>query len=147
MRAVCDGLSAREEQPWSRCVHGLGHGIVASGYLNLEAAVDVCERSGDMTFAITCLGGVFMEWVDRYLELSEEELLEATPTICPRFDNWRHQQLCAGAVGEGFMWYTSMDLDRSNEMCGYIGDIQAGVWCREGARAGRTGRALTADCD
>ena len=144
---LCEGLSARDEPPWSRCVHGLGHGLVASGYLSLETVVSVCEGSGDASFAITCLGGAFMEWVDRYLELAEAELLEAASSICPDFGNWRHRQLCAGAVGEGFMWFTSMDLERSNEMCGYIGDFQEGIWCREGAREGRTARGLTADCD
>ena len=144
---ICDSLSARDEPPWSRCVHGLGHGLVASGYLSLETVVSVCEGSGDITFTVTCLGGAFMEWVDRYLEISEEELLELTPQICPEFENWRHRQLCASAVGEGFMWFTAMDTERAQEMCGYVGDFQEGVWCREGAREARTGRGLTADCD
>jgi len=110
---LCSDLSA-DALTYRQCIHGVGHGVM--NYATLLDSIDVCLQ-GDAFFSNVCLGGVFMENVDRYLSLSEERLRQAIPTMCAELSPGLHREMCLEAIGEGMMFYTGHDLDAGLDLC------------------------------
>jgi len=106
-----------------QCVHGLGHGLIARKFTPLLNATDICRDIEDPNHQHACLGGVYMEYMDVFLPLSEAELVELVPAVCDETDSLNDIELsskCYHAVGQGFMFYSGNDLDKSKELCKYV---------------------------
>lgn len=106
-----------------QCVHGLGHGLIARKFTPLTNATDICRNIEDPNFQHACLGGVYMEYMDVFLPLSEAELVELVPVVCDETDSLNDIELsskCYHAVGQGFMFYSGNNLEKSKELCKYV---------------------------
>lgn len=137
VKNMCDTVSSPnsklEETLKSQCAHGIGHGLVAHGFLPLVEALDACRS---LYYEGRCLGGVAMEYIEQYLALEENELKETLPEICMPFgelDNPVAMHNCVINIGIALMWYTKHDLVRSKELCKELGKQQHIDSCKEGA--------------
>ncbi len=64
-----------------------------------------------------------MEYMDVFLPLSEAELVELVPVVCDETDSLNDIELsskCYHAVGQGFMFYSGNNLEKSKELCKYV---------------------------
>jgi hypothetical protein len=115
---VCEVVSG---DAWLRrqCVHGVGHGFLTGGFLPLAQAIDAChDFQGEEVQ--TCLDGLFMEYMQQFLFLSEEELKREIPGICSEvilMNEETYTRLCYSSIGEGLMFYTTHDLRKSLHLC------------------------------
>ncbi len=103
-----------------QCVHGLGHGLIARKFTALINAVDICKNIESPNHQHACLGGVYMEYMDVFLPLSENELIQLVPKVCDETDSLNNFELsskCYHAVGQGFMFYSGNDVKKSRELC------------------------------
>ncbi len=133
VRTLCSSV-AQDTLLYRQCLHGVGHGILRHGAVILPEAVDLCQRLGDAFAVDTCLGGVFMENVDRYLTKDEKTVFALLPGLCTPITH--HPQLfesCIEAVGEGMMFYTGHDLPRSEALCRSLPE-NSQEWCIAAAR-------------
>ena len=106
-----------------QCVHGLGHGLIARNFTPLMNAISICREIIDPNHQHACLGGVYMEYMDVFLPLSEAELVKLVPVVCNETDSLNDIELsskCYHAVGQGFMFYSGNDLHKSKELCKYV---------------------------
>lgn len=115
VEAVC--TSAHEDPLLQRqCIHGIGHGLLQHKTDDMSEAIAQCKKMEGDFYQHTCLGGMFMENVNAYLSLSEEQLQNELPQICANIDA-ELLPLCLEVVGEGLMFHTGHDLERSTELC------------------------------
>jgi len=116
---MCDSVSS-DPLLQRQCIHGIGHGLIARGYLPILDAVGMCQIFEDTYSQDTCLGGLFMENMDGYLLFNETYLRDKIPTICEDTVELKDQELtssCIDAIGEGLMFYTGHNLAKSEELC------------------------------
>jgi len=120
---MCDNSNENNNWDWllkRNCVHGVGHGLLAHGYLSLVEAIDACEVFGP-EWESTCVGGILMENTDQYLilNLNEEQFIEAIPEVCSQFQGEESAlaRSCLTALSAGFLYNTGYDLRRSEELC------------------------------
>lgn len=134
--SLCDSLQ-RDPVAFRQCVHGLGHGLLAHGFLSLQQALQLCEKSPSVEFTDACVSGVLMENFDRYSLLGEEELKALLPSLCRSvLQDARWFVMCVGAIGEGLMFYTGYDLNKSQGLCETLRALyqeEAVRVCREAA--------------
>jgi len=113
---VCDSVST-DTLLREQCVHGVGHGILQYAG-DIELAFALCDEFNKSDSREECLGGVLMENVDQHLLLSESELKKVLPDLCEAARKNRNLlQTCLETIGEGLMFYTGHDLDRSKQLC------------------------------
>jgi len=113
--SVIDGLLK------SRCVHGIGHGLIAHNFLPIQDALMVCESLGS-DWEAHCVSGLMTEHLNRYLNyhLPESDLKKALPNICAPFDGATpsfKMNTCLSQVSFGLMYYTGHDVERSRTLC------------------------------
>ena len=119
-----------------QCAHGLGHGLVAHGFVSIPQALEACQSIGDGHYARRCGGGVAMEHVEQYLGLDGNDLKEALPEICAPFEGLDDEGAvfrCIENIGVGLMFYTKHDLPRSKELCEELQKPLYIATCKSGA--------------
>ena len=132
---VCDVVQ-HDARLQRQCIHGVGHGFLTGNFLPLGAALAACRKFGTK-HEETCLGGVFMENMRQYVELSPDELTKAIPDICRdavSTNDATHTRLCVDSIGEGLMFHTGHDLRRSLESCDRVAHAHRDV-CKRAAIA------------
>jgi hypothetical protein len=116
---LCDSVSNNNVLE-RQCLHGAGHGILRHQPEALLNAVGLCSYFKTQFAKDTCIGGVLMEYVDTYLTSSEEELIKQLPELCKALIENKDKKLikrCFKAVGEGLMFYTGHNLEKSKLLC------------------------------
>jgi len=106
-----------------QCVHGVGHGLIAKKFTPLMNAIEICKGINTPNYRHACLGGVFMEYMDIFLPLNENELVELVAGVCDEVDSLNDIELsskCYHAVGQGFMFYSGNNLEKSKELCNHV---------------------------
>ena len=98
-----------------QCFHGVGHGLLANGYMSLTEAIEMCD-SGEAFFGEQCLLGLFMENMDQHLLSDRQTLEQAIPNICYGIPD-QYWNICIDAIGEGIMFYTGHNLKESLALC------------------------------
>ena len=106
-----------------QCIHGVGHGILRHEVVDLIQAIDLCKKFPDQFSAKTCLEGVFMENMNENLFFDKPTLITKIPTTCEKIYPLKDEGLismCIESIGEGLMFYTGHDLEKSKKLCGYL---------------------------
>jgi len=119
----------------SQCAHGIGHGLVAHGFLPVAQAVSACQGLEGGLFQARCRGGVAMEHVEQYLSLEENKLKETLPAICAPFKAVKDANAlydCHINIGIVLMWYTKHDLSLSQKLCEELQKPEYIYVCKEG---------------
>ena len=128
---LCRDYEDDDPDQFALCIHGIGHGLLSSGFLGPVEAAELCDQElGVEGFA--CASGVFMEYTSRYIRLDEAQLLESLPTICELGGN-QWEDLCWRNVGESLMWFYGHQLERVVERCNRLPVSDDAKACREGA--------------
>ena len=71
---LCRDYEDDDPDQFALCIHGIGHGLLSSGFLGPVEAAELCDQElGVEGFA--CASGVFMEYTSRYIRLDETQLL------------------------------------------------------------------------
>ena len=130
---LCRDYENDNVDQFALCIHGIGHGLLSSGFLGPIEAADLCESELGVE-GLPCAAGVFMEHTGRYIRLEEAQLLESLPTICD-FGGSGWEDLCWRNVGEALMWFYGHDLDQATAVCNRLMDSDVAKACREGAEA------------
>ncbi len=134
LRALVGVCRAYEGDNFDRfilCVHGIGHGLLSSGFLSPLEAAQLCDEELGLE-GISCAAGVFMEHTSRYLRLEEDQLLETLPTICALGgSDW--EDLCWRNVGEALMWFYGHQLEAATAACNRLSGEDPIKACSEGA--------------
>ena len=104
-----------------QCIHGIGHGLIAHGFLPLQNAIAACE-SLDQEWQLHCIGGLTMEHIDQYLErkLSESDFKAMLPGLCAPFESTEpsfKMNYCLFQVALGVMYYTGHNVEHSRKLC------------------------------
>lgn len=102
-----------------QCLHGIGHGLVLHNTNGVMRAVELCSSLKEVDEQTVCLGGVFMENMNAYLSVSGEELKSTILNVCAAVRENRLDLLpmCLSTVGEGLMFYTGHDVEKSKSFC------------------------------
>ena len=131
IKNVCDNLGTSPVNKY-RCIHGVGHGLRAHGYLSIKDALTACDDALESDFWIyICAGGIFMENMDQYiaLDLDEDHLRKILPEICAPFESLEPDLVampeefpdiidgCIYGITNGLMDYTGHDIERTEDLC------------------------------
>jgi hypothetical protein len=117
----CDTVS-HDLKEYRQCLHGVGHGLLQHD-ISLVEAVNLCRSLGDPFSRKTCIGGVFMQNMNRIMLSDEKTLRSQLAGMCAPIDLLHDhplKNLCTEQIGEGLMFYTGHDLMRSKEFCGEL---------------------------
>lgn len=124
-----------------QCLHGIGHGLLFENNLPLAEGVRLCTQlNGSIrgeTYKSICLGGLWMENMNAYLYLKEEELRQTIPSICETIFPLEDEKLtygCIAGVGGGLMFYTDYNLEKGLEFCEHFPKVESQEICRKEAR-------------
>jgi hypothetical protein len=133
---VCNSLD-KTSLIYAQCVHGIGHGFLTNNYMSIPEAIKACQSLGGKD-SHDCLGGLFMENMQKNLLLSEDEFKDALPMTCKAMENSEDRSLthtCFDSIGEGIMFYTGHNLARSLEYCALASSSLKNIHaCKQGAR-------------
>ena len=130
---LCRAYEGDNVDQFALCVHGIGHGLLSSGFLGPIEAAELCEDELGVE-GLPCASGVFMEHTSRYIRLQEDRLLERLPTICD-FGGSHWEDLCWRNVGEALMWFYGHRLEQATIVCNRLSNGDVSKACREGAEA------------
>jgi hypothetical protein len=113
---VCDGISRNSIQ-WRQCIHGVGHGLLGHNPDKLIPALTDCNVFNE--HAKVCQGGVLMQNMNNYLLTDEKTLIKNLPFICSEVEEYAENMIsnCYSAIGEGLMFYTGHNLNKSKQIC------------------------------
>lgn len=114
-----------------QCLHGVGHGLLRHDGTLLDA-LDLCKTFSDTFSQETCAGGVFMQNVNNIMFLDEDSFRKEIPKLCSTLSETGEKNLCIESVGEGIMFYTGHDLERSKDLCSELLTDERNV-CEKGA--------------
>jgi len=128
---LCRDYEGDNIDQFALCIHGIGHGLLSSGFLGPVEAADLCESELGVE-GLPCAAGVFMEHTGRYIRLDEQRLLDSLPTICD-FGGSHWEDLCWRNVGEALMWFYGHRLEQATAVCNRLTDDDVAKACREGA--------------
>ncbi len=116
---------------YTKCVHGLGHGLIHYFEYKLEPAINSCD---EMSFyqGTICVGGVMMGYTDRKL-ITSTSIEKDISNICLKselriFD----YQTCSDNLGLSIAFYTDHDLDEGGKLCELIQDDEGKDFCFRG---------------
>jgi len=141
IKNMCDGVGSLEsDNPREKnfilrrqCVHGIGHGLLAHGYLPLWDAAKACLDFKEQFSRDVCIGGLTMENMNQYLGLEESYLRKTIPEICTPLGGLNDKavmKMCIGNLALGLMFYTGHDFIRSEELCEELAQKDA-IICKE----------------
>ena len=121
IKNVCNSLGTDGRQQY-RCIHGVGHGLLAHSYLSLQEAISGCAALGsDKNEATICMGGLLMENMTQYIYLdhTEDHLRKILPEICAPVESIvpEHMNDCISNITLGLMDYTGYDIERTEDLC------------------------------
>lgn len=122
---LCSSVS-RDSLLQRQCVHGIGHGLLRHDPEAIAEVVALCTQLPSDFYRYTCLGGVFMENMSSYTSLDETALRAELPLVCEKvqnMDNGIYVPMCLRAIGEGLMFYTGHDLQKSIDLCSLLAPI------------------------
>jgi len=138
IKGMCESVSSNSLLR-RQCIHGVGHGLLSQNYLSLNDAINACDYFGN-TFRIeTCRGGVFMENMDLHLNFNEDYLRKILPSICSDIFELNNDDLsftCVDAIGEGLMFYTGHNVEKSYQLCEELPSIYVSI-CKAAAKKER----------
>lgn len=123
---ICTRFSGGDSIIQVQCYHGVGHGMLRNNYLPMDKAIEICRVLPLKSYTDSCVGGIFMEHANReILPFEEEEAIKRLPGICD-LDLGEEflVRKCARGIGEGVMFLTGYDPERSKELCGRLDEIQ-----------------------
>ncbi len=136
LSSICEGLD-KHSPVYGQCIHGLGHGFLTGDYMSITEAIAACE-SLDSADSHRCLGGVFMENMQKNLLLPESEFRARLPQTCTIIEKMNRPSLtraCYSDMGEGIMFYTAHNLGQSLEYCNLVSNNYDNITaCKKGAR-------------
>ena len=128
---LCRDYEGDNIDQFALCIHGIGHGLLSSGFLGPVEAADLCDSELGVE-GLPCAAGVFMEHTGRYIRLDEQRLLDSLPTICD-FGGSHWEDLCWRNVGEALMWFYGHRLEQATAVCNRLTHDDVAKACREGA--------------
>jgi len=117
-RALCEAVVG-DTLRYIDCVHGIGHGLVASEELTFDEMIGAC-RTFDGEKQSACLSGVFMQNTEYYLDLPPKNLREQLHLICAHTiiqADARLKEMCFFSIGEGIMFYNGFDDADARSYC------------------------------
>jgi len=120
IKNVCDSPGTDPDK--FRCVHGVGHGLLAHKHLPLQDAINACDAFGPgWWWPHVCMGGLTMENMDQYLllDLDEDTLIKFIPQMCAPFESLEPgiMDSCIYHVSLGLLYYTGYDIEHTEELC------------------------------
>lgn len=140
---MCDSVESDNWMLKRNCVHGVGHGLLAHGYLTLREAMDACEVFGP-GWGDFCVGGLIMEHMDQYLllNLDKEKFIEIIPEICSEFEI---EELgdCLESLALGLLYYTGYDVQHSEELCQALESPWLANICKQYVASGVIGERIS----
>lgn len=116
---LCSSLGTDQEKR-SICIHGVGHGMLKHNLEQLKPVADLCRTLPSTADDIACLTGVFMENMNAYLSLRENELRSVMSNICQPILGGAEESdyaMCSEKIGEGLVTYFDNNRDRAKQFC------------------------------
>ncbi len=116
---------------YTKCIHGLGHGLVHYYLDDLNKAINACDQMSLYQGNI-CVGGVFMQYTDN--ELARSTSLENTvKNTCSESELRIFDYLqCRQNLGVTIAFYTNHNLEEGSKLCDLITDDQGKQYCHRG---------------
>lgn len=116
---LCSSLGADQEKR-TICIHGVGHGMLKHNLEQLKPIADLCRTLPSTADDIACLTGVFMENMNAYLSLREDELRSVMSNICKPILGGVEESdyaMCSEKIGEGLVTYFNNDREKAKLFC------------------------------
>ncbi|BDQ30566.1 hypothetical protein NZNM25_07930 [Nitrosopumilus zosterae] len=128
-KTICNDFIGKPE--YTKCVHGLGHGITHYFINDLNSAINACDQMSFYQSSI-CVGGVFMQYTDDELTRSTS-IKQDIQNICPKSDLriFDYQQ-CRDNLGLSIAFHTDHDLEEGSKLCDMIIDDMGKQYCHRG---------------
>lgn len=116
---------------YTKCVHGLGHGLIHYFLNDLNSAINACDQMSFYQGSI-CVGGVFMQYTDNELT-SSNSIEEDIQNICPKSELriFDYQQ-CRDNLGLSIAFHTNHNLKEGSKLCDLITDDMGKQYCYRG---------------
>jgi len=114
---LCDNVGSGNFER-NECFHGIGHGLRSYDYLSLTDALNVCniiEKDG--LFPPPCASGLWMENINQYSSLNEDEFRKILPEICAPIGGVKSMELCQYYLIKGLVYYTEGNVDYAKSLC------------------------------
>ncbi|MGD8299911.1 MAG: thrombospondin type 3 repeat-containing protein [Nitrosopumilaceae archaeon] len=128
-KTICNDFIGSPD--YTKCVHGLGHGLLHYYLDDLNSAINACDQMSFYQGTI-CVGGVFMQYTDNELTRSTS-LEESIQNICPESElrTFDYQQ-CRDNLGLSIAFHTNHDLEEGSKLCDLIDDDEGRQYCHRG---------------
>ncbi|MGY5152163.1 MAG: thrombospondin type 3 repeat-containing protein [Candidatus Nitrosopumilus sp. bin_6a] len=128
-KTVCNAFIGSPD--YTKCVHGLGHGLTHYFEYDLESTINACDQMSFYQGTI-CVGGVMMEYANRELTTSPS-IEKDISNICSKselriFD----YQTCSDNLGLSIAFHTDHDLEKGTKLCNLIQDNEGKEFCFRG---------------
>ncbi len=128
-KTICNDFIGSPD--YTKCVHGLGHGLVHYYLDDLSSAINACDQMSFYQGTI-CVGGVFMQYTDN--ELTRSTFLEESiQDMCPKSELriFDYQQ-CRDNLGLSIAFHTNHNLEEGSNLCDLIDDDVGRQYCHRG---------------
>jgi len=128
-KIICNDFIGSPE--YTKCVHGLGHGLVHYYSNDLNAAINSCDQMSFYQGSI-CVGGVFMQYTDNELTRSTS-IEESVKDICTESELriFDYQQ-CRDNLGLSIAFHTNHNFEEGSRLCNLINDDVGKQYCQKG---------------
>jgi len=128
-KTICNDFIGSPD--YTKCVHGLGHGLVHYYLDDLNSAIDACDQMSFYQSSI-CVGGVFMQYTDNELTRFTS-MEESVKNICSGLDLriFDYQQ-CRDNLGLTIAFHTNHNLEEGSRLCDLISDDEGRNYCHRG---------------
>ncbi|MCH7967224.1 MAG: thrombospondin type 3 repeat-containing protein [Thaumarchaeota archaeon] len=128
-KTICNDFIGSPD--YTKCVHGLGHGLVHYYSDDLNGAINACDQMSFYQGSI-CVGGVFMQYTDNELTRSTS-IEEAVKNTCTGLELriFDYQQ-CSDNLGLTIAFHTNHSLEKGSELCDLISNDVGRQYCHRG---------------
>lgn len=118
-KTVCNDLIGTPD--YTKCVHGLGHGLRHYFPNDLNRAIESCDQMSFYQGSI-CMGGLLMQYTDEKLTQSRSWNKDIE-NICSKSElrDFDYQQ-CTDNLGLSLAFHTNHDYDEASKYCDLISD-------------------------
>lgn len=114
LTSLCEPYIEDENNLFSTCVHGVGHGLYHVSN-SISESLTSCEQFGED--AGECQGGAIMDYVEKLLPKEKEKVAGVLATICEPLPD-EQKERCARVVANKLIYfYTFDDLRETNKLC------------------------------
>ena len=128
-KTICNDFIGSPD--YTKCVHGLGHGLVHYYVDDLNSAINACDQMSFYQRTI-CAGGVFMQYTDNELTRSTS-IEESVKNTCSKSELriFDYRQ-CRDNLGLSIAFHTNHNLEEGSKLCDLIDDDVGRQYCHRG---------------